>query len=109
MGENMAEEMENAETGSKNKRKNASNKDPEFVARHNANQLRYTHELKKETMEAAHKAIDEGKDVWFTSRKRTDYNQCLRASEIKDWGLSNLPEVRELKKGDAGYYESKIL
>ena len=108
MVENTEEETENEDMGSKN-RKNASQKDPEFIARHNENQRRWAHKLKQEVAEAAQKAIDEGKDVWLTSQKRTDYNQCIRASEIKDWGLSNTPEVRELKKGDAGYYESKIL
>lgn len=109
MVENTEEETENEDMGSKSKRKDASKKDPEFLKRHNANQRRWANQLKQEVAEAAQKAIDEGKDVWLTSQKRTDYNQCIRASEIKDWGLSNTPEVRELKKGDAGYYESKIL
>ena len=106
----MAEEMENEDMVSKNKpRKNASKKDPEFVKRHNENQRRWAHKLKQETAEAAQRAIDEGQDVWLTPNKRTDYNQCIRASEIKEWGLSNMPELRPAKKGDPGYYADKIL
>ena len=110
----MAEEMENEAKASKSKpqtkpRKNASKKDPEFVKRHNENQKRWAHKLKQETAEAAQRAIDEGQDVWLTSGKRTDYNQCIRASEIKDWGLENTPELRPAKKGDPGYYADKIL
>ena len=98
----MAEEMENEGMGLKNNSE-------EYRLRHNANQKRWTHKLNQEVIEAAQQAIENGKDVWLTSQKRTNYNQCIRASEIKDWGLSNTPEIRKLKKGDAGYYESKIL
>ena len=103
----MAEEMENEAKASKSKpRKNASKKDPEFLKRHNESQKRYADNLKQET---AQRAIDEGQDVWLTSGKRTDYNQCIRASEIKDWGLANTPELRPAKKGEPGYYADKIL
>ena len=109
MGENMAEEMENADTGSKNKRKNASKKDPEFVKRHNENQRRWANKHKQQLAENFAKAVEEGTDIWLTTKKRTNSDQCIRASEIRDWGLSNTPEVRPLQKGDPGYYASKIL
>lgn len=108
MGENMAEETEKEATVSKS-RKNASQKDPEFIARHNANQRRWANELKTQTAERIAQAIDNGEDVWLTSTKRTNSDQCIRASEIKEWGLLNTPELRPAKKGEPGYYADKIL
>ena len=98
----MAEEMENEDTGSKSKFKYTREK-------HNANQRRWANNIKQQLAENFAEADRNGTDVWLTIKNRKDPDQCIRASEIKEWGLSCMPEVQRAKKGDPGYYVDKIL
>lgn len=97
MGENMAEEMENEDTVLKNKR-----------ARKAANQRRYRKDLQERAAQSFAEACENGTDVMLTASNYKD-GQYLKASEIKEWGLSNMPELRPAKKGEPGYYADKIL
>lgn len=102
---NMAEEMENEDTASKNKKPFYT--EEERLA-NNAKILEWKRTKLKAAFEAAHEAIENGEDVWITGKIRNSEDRMIRASEIKDWGLSS-SITRDLKKGDAGYYASKIL
>ena len=93
----MAEEMGNEDTVSKNRKRKAEN------------QRRWANNIKQQLAENFAEADRNGTDVWLTSKNRKDPDQCIRASEIKEWGLSCMPEVQRAKKGDPGYYVDKIL
>ena len=97
----MAEEMENAETGSKNK---VPYRTPEEQLLHN----KKVREWKHKNFARAREAVANGEDLYFTKTNK-DIDNCITAAEIKAWGLSTLEEVRPAKKGEPGYYADKIL
>ena len=68
-------------------------------------------QIKPPTVKRAHDAIKNGEDVYLTGESKQDERKMVRASEIKDWGLSPslVKSCDDLKKGEPGYYASKIL
>lgn len=107
----MVEEMANEDADLKNKKTKVykTNYTEEERAILNEKQRKWKHNNLREAQKAAHEAIENGEDVWFTKTKRSDPHQMLRASEIKDWGLSSSIVNYDLKKGTPGYYVDKIL